>query len=139
MNKYVDKIMELAYKSLKSGDIPVGAIVVRDEIIIGSGYNTREKYQSIIGHAEINAILNASRFINNWNLSGCSIYVTLRPCKMCEEIIKQSRISNVYYLVEKPNSKKEFYKTNFTKITDEMNENIYKKELNNFFLNLREK
>ena len=87
-------VIETAKNSLESGDIPVGALIVRNNEIIGIGYNTREKKQSIIGHAEINAILNASGKISNWNLSDCEMYVTLKPCNMCQEVIKQSRLKN---------------------------------------------
>lgn len=131
--------IETAKKSLESADIPVGALIVKDNEIIGIGYNTREKNQSIIGHAEINAIIVASNKLSNWNLGNCDMYVTLKPCSMCQEVIKQSRIRNVYYLLDKPASKLEYSKTNFEKIELNLLEYEYNEILSTFFANLREK
>ena len=77
--------------------------------------------------------------MNNWNLDGCDMYVTLKPCSMCMEIIKQSRIRNVYYLLDKPSSKKEFSKTKFREITEINYKEEYLAILQNFFKKLREK
>ncbi len=132
-------LMENANKSLENNDVPVGAVIVKDGKVLAFGYNTREKDQNVLGHAEINTILEAQRFLNNWNLSGCDMYVTLVPCSMCLEIIKQSRIDNIYYLLDKPASKKEFYKTKMKKINDANYENKYADILSYFFKKLREK
>jgi len=132
-------VIETAKKSLESGDIPVGALIVRNNEIIGIGYNTREKKQSIIGHAEINAILNASGKISNWNLSDCEMYVTLKPCNMCQEVIKQSRLKNVYYLLDKPSNKKEYSSVNFKKVELKLQETEYNEILSAFFTKLRAK
>lgn len=132
-------LMENANNSLENNDVPVGALIVKDGKVLAFGYNTREKDQNVLGHAEINAILEAQKILNNWNLSGCDLYVTLVPCCMCLEIIKQSRIDNIYYLLDKPTSKKEFYKTKVQKINDASYENKYAEILSNFFKKLREK
>lgn len=132
-------LMENTNKSLENNDVPVGAVIVKDGKVLAFGYNTREKDQNVLGHAEINTILEAQRFLNNWNLSGCDMYVTLVPCSMCLEIIKQSRIDNIYYLLDKPASKKEFYKTKMQKINDVNYENKYADILSYFFKKLREK
>lgn len=132
-------LMENTNKSLENNDVPVGAVIVKDGKILAFGYNTREKDQNVLGHAEINAILEAQKILNNWNLSGCDLYVTLVPCSMCLEIIKQSRIDNIYYLLDKPASKKEFYKTKMQKINDASYENKYADILSDFFKKLREK
>lgn len=134
-----EKVIKCSLDSLKHGDIPIGAVIVCDGKIIGTGCNTRELDQSVIGHAEINAINEATKVMNNWNLSGCSLFVSLKPCSMCMEVIKQSRISNVYYLLDKPISKKEFYRTNIEKNEFSLLENEYKKILSDFFKELREK
>lgn len=130
-------LMENTNKSLENNDVPVGAVIVKDGKVLAFGYNTREKDQNVLGHAEINAILEAQKILNNWNLSGCDLYVTLVPCSMCLEIIKQSRIDNIYYLLDKPASKKEFYKTKMQKINGY--ENKYADILSDFFKKLREK
>ncbi len=132
-------LMENTNKSLENNDVPVGAVIVKDGKVLAFGYNTREKDQNVLGHAEINAILEAQKILNNWNLSGCDLYVTLVPCSMCLEIIKQSRIDNIYYLLDKPASKKEFYKTKMQKIKDASYENKYADILSDFFKKLREK
>lgn len=132
-------LMENTNKSLENNDVPVGAVIVKDGKVLVFGYNTREKDQNVLGHAEINAILEAQKILNNWNLSGCDLYVTLVPCSMCLEIIKQSRIDNIYYLLDKTASKKEFYKTKMQKINDASYENKYADILSDFFKKLREK
>lgn len=132
-------LMENTNKSLENNDVPVGAVIVKDGKVLAFGYNTREKDQNVLGHAEINAILEAQKILNNWNLSSCDLYVTLVPCSMCLEIIKQSRIDNIYYLLDKPASKKEFYKTKMQKINDASYENKYADILSDFFKKLREK
>lgn len=132
-------LMENTNKSLENNDVPVGAVIVKDGKVLAFGYNTREKDQNVLGHAEINAILEAQKILNNWNLSGCDLYVTLVPCSMCLEIIKQSRIDNIYYLLDKPASKKEFYKSKMQKINDASYENKYADILSDFFKKLREK
>lgn len=132
-------LMENTNKSLENNDVPVGAVIVKDGMVLAFGYNTREKDQNVLGHAEINAILEAQKILNNWNLSSCDLYVTLVPCSMCLEIIKQSRIDNIYYLLDKPASKKEFYKTKMQKINDASYENKYADILSDFFKKLREK
>ena len=140
MNKeLIDKIIDNSKCSLNSLDVPVGAIIIKDGIIIGSGYNTKEKNKNVLEHAEINAIREAQKNFNNWNLNGSDMYVTLNPCSMCMEVIKQARISNVYYLASKPSSKKEFNKTNFVKIDNESKEEEYLEILCDFFKKLREK
>ena len=132
-------LMENTNKSLENNDVPVGAVIVKDGKVLAFGYNTREKDQNVLGHAEINALLEAQKILNNWNLSGCDLYVTLVPCSMCLEIIKQSRIDTIYYLLDKPASKKEFYKTKMQKINDASYENKYADILSDFFKKLREK
>ena len=132
-------LMENTNKSLENNDVPVGAVIVKDGQVLAFGYNTREHAQNVLGHAEINAILETQKVLKNWNLSGCDLYVTLVPCSMCLEIIKQSRIDNIFYLLDKPTSKREFYKTKLQKINDTNYENKYAEILSNFFKKLREK
>ena len=135
----IDKMIEESKLSLDSMDVPIGAIIVKDGILVASGFNTREKDQNVLGHAEINCILKTQEKLNNWNLSGSDMYVTLKPCSMCTEIIKQSRINNVYYLLDKPEEKKDFYKTKFEKLNEINKEQEYLEILSNFFKELREK
>ena len=86
-----------AKKAYLLGEVPVGAVIVYDGKIIARGHNTRELKQSVLGHAEINAINKASKKIGSWRLEECDIYVTLEPCSMCSGAIIQSRIKNLYF------------------------------------------
>jgi len=100
---YIKKIYDLAVDSFNNDEIPVGAIVVKDNNIIGIGINNREKNKSVVGHAEINAINEACKYIGDWRLDGCVMYVTLLPCMMCAGTIQESRIDKVYYLCDRTN------------------------------------
>ena len=139
MGDYLTKIIELSKKSLESGDVPIGAIIVKDGQIIGEGYNTREKNNDVMGHAEINAIKDASKKLNNWNLQGSVMYVTLKPCSMCLSVIRESRIDSVYYLLDKPEKKFEYSKTAIHNFDDENAKEEYLGILQDFFKKLREK
>ena len=79
------------------GEIPVGAVIVKDGQIVGRGYNRREMDHDATGHAEIMAIRDACRTLNTWRLTGCTLFVTLEPCPMCTGAILQSRISKVVF------------------------------------------
>lgn len=129
---YIDGTIEEAKKSLLTEDVPIGALIVLNNEIIAFGYNTREKDHSVLGHAEINAIEQATRKIKRWNLSDCELYVSLEPCSMCKEIIKQTRLKKVYYLLSKPDSKKEYDKTQFIKL-ESNSEQTYANILSDFF------
>lgn len=93
------EFMKLAIEEAKNanGDIPVGAVLVKDGKIIASAFNTREKDNDITSHAEIIAIRKAEKLFKNWRLDGCELYVTLEPCPMCGWAILQSRIKSVYF------------------------------------------
>ena len=139
MGDYLTKIIELSKKSLESGDVPIGAIIVKDGQIIGEGYNTREKNNDVMGHAEINAIKDASKKLNNWNLQGSVMYVTLKPCSMCLSVIRESRIDFVYYLLDKPEKKFEYSRTAIHNFDDSSAKEEYLGILQDFFKKLREK
>ena len=94
---YMKKALELARLAFAEGEIPVGAVVVRDGEIIGEGYNQREIKKSATAHAEVIAIEEACRRIGDWRLTGCELYVTLEPCPMCAGAIVNSRIKRVVY------------------------------------------
>lgn len=81
-------------------EIPVGAIIVRENKIIASAYNKREKSQIATHHAEILAIEKACKKLKSWRLDDCDLYVNLEPCPMCAGAIMNARIKNVYYAVE---------------------------------------
>lgn len=87
---------EEALLARDKGEIPVGAVIVKNGIIIGRGHNLKESLNDSTAHAEILAIKEASKYIGDWRLNGSEIYVTLEPCPMCASAIVQSRISQIY-------------------------------------------
>ncbi|MDB2357150.1 nucleoside deaminase [Gammaproteobacteria bacterium] len=89
--------MTEAKKAFALNEVPVGAIVVKDNKVIGSGFNTVIRDQSVTAHAEINAINAASKAINNYRLVNCDLYVTLEPCHMCAKAIVDARIRYLYF------------------------------------------
>lgn len=131
--KYYEEIIRLAKKAYKKGEVPVGAIVVKDGKILAKAYNMVEKDKNATLHAEILAIKKASKKLKNWRLNGCEMYVTLEPCDMCTGAIKLSRISKVYYMVKKNdnnNSNQEYI--HLSQYSDE-----FKKMIQDFFSEIR--
>ena len=96
-----DDFMQLAIieakKALALNEVPVGAIVVKGNKIIGKGYNSVIRDNSVTAHAEINAINEASKMSNNYRLVNCDLYVTLEPCHMCAKAIVDARIDSLYF------------------------------------------
>jgi tRNA(adenine34) deaminase len=87
-----------AEKAKEDGEVPVGCVIADEKgTIVGRGYNRREKERNALAHAEIEAIDEACRTLNDWRLSGCSLYVTLEPCPMCAGAIINARIPKLYY------------------------------------------
>lgn len=86
-----------AKKAAALGEIPVGAVIVRDEQVIARAHNRRELDQDAMAHAEVLCIQQACRVLNSWRLSGCTLYVTLEPCPMCSGAIISSRLDRVVY------------------------------------------
>lgn len=97
MNIYMNRAIELAEKAFSLGEVPVGAVIVRKNKIIGEGYNLRESSRNALAHAEIIAINQACRNLGGWRLPECEIYITLEPCPMCCGAIINARIDNVFF------------------------------------------
>lgn len=93
----MQKALELAKISATEGEVPVGAIIVKGDEIVGAGRNRREYGKNALYHAEIEAIDNACKTLGGWRLWECDMYVTLEPCPMCAGAIINSRIKTVYY------------------------------------------
>jgi len=94
--------MNMAKLAFDNDEVPVGAIVVNNEKIIGRGFNQVIAKNSVSSHAEINAINEASQFIKNYRLKGCDIFVTLEPCHMCAKAIVDARIDTLYFGANEP-------------------------------------
>lgn len=98
MNKeFMRLAISAAGMAAKRGEIPVGAVVVKNGEVIAVGSNRREEKKSVISHAEIEAIEKAAKRLGDWRLDGCELYVTLEPCPMCTGAIINSRISTVIF------------------------------------------
>ena len=93
--EYMQVALQLAREAAEEGEVPVGAVVVRDGEIIGTGRNRREVRKNALAHAELEAIHNACTYLGGWQLVGCTLYVTLEPCPMCAGAIINSRIERV--------------------------------------------
>lgn len=98
---FMKEAIKLAIKSYNLDEVPVGAIVVKDNKIIGCGYNQKENTKNPLKHAELIAIEDACKSIGDWRLSDCTLYTTFEPCMMCMGAIKESRIKRVVYGVSK--------------------------------------
>ena len=91
------KALNLANMALKEGEVPVGAVIVKNGEIIAEGRNMRETKQNALSHAEIEAINNACKALNSWRLDDCEMYVTLEPCPMCSGAIINARINTLIF------------------------------------------
>lgn len=146
--KFMEEALKEAKKAYEKGEIPVGAVIVKDGKIIARGYNKKEEKQDTTQHAEIIAIQKASKKLNSWRLIDCDMYVTLEPCAMCAGALIQSRIKKVYIGTMDPKTGAcgsvfnmlEDYTFNHTV---EIEKNILQQEcesiLKRFFKELREK
>ena len=146
--RYMKQAITQAKKAYKLNEVPIGCVIVYEGKVIGRGYNRRNTDKTSLGHAEITAIKKASRYMNDWRLENCTLYVTLEPCQMCAGAIVQARIPKV--VIGTMNSKagcagsvinvlqmKEFnHQVDICKgvLADEC-----KEMMQNFFRNLREK
>ncbi len=139
--------LEMAKKAYKKDEVPIGAVIIKNNKVIAKGYNKREKTQNAILHAEVDAIIKACKKLKSWRLDDCEMYVTLKPCPMCAGAIVNARIKTVYYgatdtnddekLFEKimENNLKLNHKTNYFYLENNECKNILK----TFFKNKRKK
>ncbi len=136
MNKYMKKAVEEATVAYNEGNVPVGAVIVNKDKIISFCHNKKNTENISVYHAEILCIIDACKKLNSWYLDDCDMYVTLEPCDMCKAAIAESRIKNVYYLLDSnysDNLNTNIKNINFNKIYD----TEYAELLSNFFKNIR--
>ena len=93
----MEEAILLAKKALSKNEVPIGAVIVKDDRIVSCGFNKREKSKNALHHAEIIAIDKACKKLKDWRLEDCSLYVTLEPCPMCAGAIANARIKKVFY------------------------------------------
>ena len=104
MNEYYMKLaIKQAKKALKKEEVPVGAVIIKNNKIISKAFNKKEIKNDVTNHAEMIAISKACKKIKNWRLDNCEIYVTMEPCMMCSGAIEQSRIKKIVYGVKNEN------------------------------------
>lgn len=96
-NKYMLEAIKEAEKAFSFDEVPVGAVIVKNDEIISRAYNRKEIENISTRHAEIIAIENACKKLKNWRLDQCTLYTTLEPCSMCMGAILESRISRIVY------------------------------------------
>ena len=94
--RYMKEALRLAKKAASIGEVPIGCVIVYEGKIIGRGYNRRTIDKNTLSHAELNAIRKASKYMGDWRLENCDIYITLEPCQMCSGAIIQARMRKVY-------------------------------------------
>ena len=99
---YMQAAIEEAKKAQNLGEVPIGAVIVKDGEIIARGYNLRETSQLSNAHAEMIAIAKANEMVGSWRLEDCTLYVTLEPCPMCAGALVQSRIPTVVFGAHDP-------------------------------------
>jgi len=100
--KWMQEAIAEALKAEQIGEVPIGAVIVKDNEVIGRGYNLRETRLDPTAHAEMVAIRNACEQLEAWRLLDCTLYVTLEPCPMCAGAIVQSRVKRVVYGTSDP-------------------------------------
>ena len=137
MNKFMNLAVEQALIAVSYDEVPIGAVIVKDNEVISCSYNRKNIDNVAVYHAEILCIIDACKKIDSWYLNECDIYVTLKPCPMCMAALAEARIKNVYYLLDSN------YDLNFNSNLNNVNLNViedkynYKKILGDFFKNVR--
>ncbi len=137
---YMNEALIEAKKAYDCGEVPIGAVIVDNNGIVSRAHNTKDSSKCAIFHAEVNAIIEATKQKKNWRLSDCVMYVTLLPCPMCASAISQSRIKMVVYGANNDNVDKGLIysifnakNSNIVEITGGILENTCGKLLKDFF------
>ncbi len=97
MSQYMQLALDIAQLALALDEVPIGAVIVKDEQVIATGYNTRNSSRDATAHAEMLAIQEACRITGDWRLNGCTMYVTLQPCLMCLGACYNARLDGVVF------------------------------------------
>lgn len=143
--KFMLAALRQAKKGLKEGEVPIGAVVVYEDKVVGKGYNRRAKKQLATAHAEIMAIDGACRHFSSWRLpEGSELYVTLEPCPMCMGAALNSRVDKIYFGAKEQKGRSltnELAVANLLNHTTEVTGGVLEKEcsaiLSEFFVSLR--
>ena len=136
----LDQLYDVAVESFNNQEIPVAAAIFNSKTneLVSIAGNNRQMNNNVLGHAEINCILEAESKLNDWRLDGFYMIVTLEPCDMCSMIIKESRLDQVYYLLSKKQLSTINISINKTQIDGcEEDKEKFNKLLTSFFDNMR--
>lgn len=95
--QYMELALAEAEQAAALGEVPIGAVIVKDDAVIAQAHNMREQWLDATAHAEVIAIRKACGKLQNWRLSGCTLYVTVEPCPMCAGAIYNSRVDTVIF------------------------------------------
>ena len=130
-------VLKEAKKAYKKSEIPVGCVIVKNNTIISKAHNTKQRSHSCINHAEILAIIKAEKKLNDWRLNDCELYVSLEPCHMCQEAIRQARIKKVYYLEDSSFNNEDKKNIEYIQVNNNKLKESYSTLLKTFFKDKR--
>ena len=148
-SEYLALAVEKAQIGAFKGEIPVGAVIVKNGEILAATYNRKEELDCCTKHAEILAIEEASKKLQDWRLNDCDMYLTMEPCLMCCGALIQARIRNVYYILSNDkfgglnfinylnNYEKYNHNVNYVKVNDEKIEKELENIMKSFFIDKR--
>jgi tRNA(adenine34) deaminase len=148
-NHYMAAALKEAEKALKTGDIPVGAVAVKDGHIIARAHNEKEKREDATAHAELLCLQKAAKKLGTWRLYGVELYSTLEPCPMCAGAMVLARIKKLYYILRDPktgaagtvfkltNGKRSNHRIISSRLKNKKAEEEYGEMLRSFFKKLR--
>ncbi len=141
MKTQIAKLMKLVNKAYKADEVPVAAMIIKNNKIITKKYNKKQKRKDVTAHAEILAIRRAAQKAKTWNLEGAELVVTLEPCLMCIIVAEEARIKKIYYMNQNKKSGgiEEYKKIRNNVEFIKLDTNIeYEKKMKKFFKNKRE-
>ena len=134
--RFMQEALDEARLALEKGEVPIGAVIVRNGEVVGRGHNLRETGKNALYHAELLAIDEACKALGGWRLWECDLYVTLDPCPMCAGAISNARIRHVYYGAADPKSGTGLYRPT---VKNGVLEEECQSLLTTFFEGMREK
>ena len=136
--QYIKELLRLCKKAVFKNEMPVSALIVKDNKIISKAYNKKNLNNNPLYHAEILCLQKAYKKLKRWNLSDCVMYVTLAPCDMCRLVIEESRMNKVFYILNKGTITNKYKKTKYEQMYA-ANKGEFKRIIEVFFAKLRKK
>ena len=135
MKKIYEALTKELTIALTENEVPVAALIVKDNKIISKAHNNKIKLNDPMAHAEILCIKKATKIIGSWNLNNCIMYTTLMPCDMCKQVIKECRIKQVFYILD--SKKNVIDNTKYISFDQIKDINNYKEKITSFFKDKR--